>query len=435
MRLHPGIRELRIRNFISSLWIDPAWKEKRAVYMHANTSLLSRFNLTEPDKYQKSESLLTDASAIQRSFLLPPTNNSAPLNLNRTVLYEFFAFLNSLGPHLDFFWKLHHANIVALGDLVHTIRFRPEHRFSTDDYTLSHILDVPFSSLTPEDYSAFRTALTYKQPLRTRIRKARYFPALLRSWNFCLSNISGEPSSILYGLASAARRQEEFYSLASFLGFNIKHTFGTVVDYDFLTNPNSQRSSSISRAQIVLEDGYKAFVTAVFDGTNYAKSSRALLLADQTFDIAINAGWIKTPEDVRKLMVLIDLVIAMEQITVSRRNPDFDATDMALSAVIALETAAQLHFSYCGRGTGFAIAADDGVLEKDYTLFHNRDTGLGIANPTINLESHWARRSSIVSLKTASGKWPCPLVSLRDEAAGDIEIEIDVVGFEGGDAL
>ncbi len=211
------------------------------------------------------------------------------------------------------------------------------------------------------------------------------------------------PSSLLI----AARRQAEFATLLEFAGLPADRALGRITTENGISRPKRRNGGylntnddSYSSAVVELPDGRKIELDAVCDGMGgmdqgaagpIPNGQIASNVARDVFEICAAAGWIRSPEDARKVVAMADLAVTMEQIyrkrssldqeAVGRGEPQDPATPfkqrnfMGTTMTIGLQDGRKFWGIHCGdsqwkvlRGQGALAEADEHSLEYHIRL-------------------------------------------------------------------
>jgi hypothetical protein len=112
---------------------------------------------------------------------------------------------------------------------------------------------------------------------------------------------------------------------------------------------------NFSSAVISLPDGKTIRLDAVFDGMGgHGGGRRASEIAKEVFEVAAVAGWIRTPEDVRAVIITMDVAIVMDQVE-SKKSLDqpyhtnaMQTNSMGTTATIAYQKGDEFYGIHCG---------------------------------------------------------------------------------------
>jgi len=324
-RLHPGIRELRMRNHISSIWTDGEWRaalgrrskgapisscfaradlilDEISRCNEACDSLRSKLSLRMPSLKEMAEAIMAHGALSEsqiRNF--PSAKHPA---ISGKDLSEFLARVRKLRQdELPNAWRRENAGIVSAASLFHKSRFTG-HPLSPDESALlSSLVDGGFVGDCGREALGLSFSLDLSAtPLGEGIRERLYQ--------------TPDP------LAEAARASMEFDTLLDFLGIGREKAS---VEMEWAKGLSKARSEgyggaecengdSRTSARVSLSGGRSFVMDMVFDGVSGQEgASLASTIAKDTFEIASISGWIRGPEDVRMAMLLADIIICMEK--------------------------------------------------------------------------------------------------------------------------
>lgn len=369
MMLHAGIRELRACNFIDSLWNSDMPRAEMAAYRDAKERLTNRCGLDEPTAQQKIEAItkvqeLSDnQKETVRSFFSLEENAVAP-----EYVKSFGGWANEPDKQKSALelWKRNRVNLLTLASLVHARRFT-----DTDSHPPEEVEMLVKLKQGP-NIEGFLKAFTKKTDEKKR---HDYYPEI--------QEVFQEFPDVRYSsLAAAARRQSESNTMLEFLGVPVEKTRVTF-DYKncfLLPEITGDKDGSavykdpcedtMSSMVIVLEDGRKIMLDAVFDGMGgHGHGARAAEIAKDVLEISAIAGWIKTPEDVRKALVAADLCILMEQWESKHDKSNLKRqNNMGTTAVVSFQCGDEFYGIHCG-DSEYRIIRDGETVFKSHS--HN----------------------------------------------------------------
>jgi serine/threonine protein phosphatase PrpC len=218
----------------------------------------------------------------------------------------------------------------------------------------------------------------FEEPLQQKVIRGgfvgikNYKPEIVKLW---LHYTSSSPAYA--SLKAAARAEDEFHTLLDFLGIVAPKAHGRIEENCGMTKaknlapPERKNEDSMSSSRIALPDGTIIVLDAVWDGMGgHDDGSLASGIAKEIFEISSLAGWIKEPEDVRKLMILTDLAIIFEQISRAYKPEDPNLHDplvignlrqqnsMGTTAVLCFQRGTELYVVNCG-DSDFRLFASD----------------------------------------------------------------------------
>jgi protein phosphatase len=161
----------------------------------------------------------------------------------------------------------------------------------------------------------------------------------------------------LRSLYFAAQRQSEFNTLSEFLGCSIPEPATVIHTNNGMSVPKVRKGKyantnddCFSSATVQTLAGDLKF-HAVFDGMGgHASGDVASNIARTVFEIYAVAGWLRSPEDIRKSILLADIVIATEAVSRKKQNDDFQEhqCNMGTTATITMQKGRELFVVHCG---------------------------------------------------------------------------------------
>lgn len=180
-------------------------------------------------------------------------------------------------------------------------------------------------------------------------------------------------------LRTAAYLEAEFRTLAGFLGIRYPSPATQLVDGVWSTRTKEPRrgvqaynEDSCSSVELVMEDGRVVRLDMVADGmgghkdgsenlgeTNGQAASR---IAKEVFEVCAMAGWITSPEDARRTIIMADLAILAEQVRRKTRNDSAIENNMGCTMSIMLQIDSQLWGVHCGDSDWKAIRDGDAAF-------------------------------------------------------------------------
>lgn len=344
MKMHAGVRELLIRNFISSRWTAGSWKRDLETFSGARKSLYRVCSLEEPTPREKLEALmgircLSDGQARIIASVYDISADGITREHIRGIGQLFFSnwkkdgsgqwetYKMSIDPSGPFHWRKNTMDILTLGGLAHRMRYSPNVEYTTEESEmLSLLFGKELGRIDLKDMGelnrVFISPVIGKDEdegtqgeYRAHIRSLTEFGASMRPWS----------------IIQAAQNQSEFNTLLDFLGVPVE-SLNTIIDYSNCecrpklksSGYHSHNDDSVTSVRITLEDGRKIVLDGVFDGMGgHAKGAEdedktngevASGLARDVLEIFALSGWIRSPEDVRRALVTAHLTIVTEQI-------------------------------------------------------------------------------------------------------------------------
>ncbi len=279
---------------------------------------------------------------------------------------EKFWFGTPVSERADF-WKAGMTNLLTAAELSHRVRYRGD--LSIDD-SEARLLSMAFgkeqSELSGDDVTALDGAFMNKTYSDDNDRKC-YFPPLLRLARH------GDAMK-LRSLYFAAQRQSEFNTLAEFLGCSIPEPKTVIHTNNGMTVPKVKKGKyaktnddCFSSATVQTLAGELRF-HGVFDGMGgHASGDVASNIARTVFEIHAVAGWLRSPEDIRKALILADIVIATEAI--SRKTMDDEIQEhqcnMGTTATITMQKGRELYVVHCGDSPAKVLRNGQTVHDTD----------------------------------------------------------------------
>lgn len=358
INMRPGVRDLIIRNFIATRWTEGDWTEDIRKYEEARKSVYKICGLSEPTREEKIDAVLQVRylTPNQLHFISMVIGDVAGPLRDRHI--NDFRKRIAGDPQRLRYWRAETTDLLTLGDLAYKIIFSPEERYTPEE----NVLLSEIRRTLPD--SLFHEELTEEG--RDSIKKAFTYPLSQESNEYndqfqAISKFADElkPESLL----AAAQRQAEFHILLEFLDIPVERASG-YIDY---SNCNTKakkwegNDDSVSSAVVTLPDGRKVVLDAVFDGMGgHMGGSVASGIAKDIFEAAAIAGWITSPEDVRKFFVITHLAIILEQIRdlKERRGSDGSSEDtqgywtqennMGTTGVVSFQCGREFYGIHCG---------------------------------------------------------------------------------------
>ncbi len=272
-------------------------------------------------------------------------------------------------------WMNGSVNMFSVSDFAHRLRFvKPMSYAEADTKILEAIYEKPIAEIPQDNISAFGSAILNKTYAGDSEDSKEYYPQLLR-----LFEIAGDPKN----LRDTVSKNEEFNILLEFLGgprLAVKVDFVKVAG---LTAPKFQtlqvdgdngrkrlhvtddycetNDDCFTGVEITLSTGQVIRLKAVFDGMGghdtmkgtvpgYMSNGQiASTVARETVELCASAGWIQTPEEARRAVVIADLAVVFEQIS-KKRDPKStnQENDMGTTATITLRIGNQFYGIHAG---------------------------------------------------------------------------------------
>lgn len=353
--LPPGIRELRMRNHISSLWDGPPaslsgmGREEYLCsrYCHvkgivervkgaedAYRNLQIRFGLEQPSEKDRLTALSEpgELSLPQLMFLRDFQMVQEQVRIPADELSAVMAWLEGLPQdRMAWSWLREGYCVSALAALVHKLRFTDEELTVKEEELLHRAFDgKPVSEsvkLMREKFS-MHTSFYISGPF-----------SVIRSmvWNQVRNPLLADIGAI-----------HELCVLLDML--DIHHEKPSVrIDYERGISNGHFNHRLLSMAN---QDSFTSFeldyqgkrmlIDAVFDGVGgYSGGRAASNIARETLEAAALAGWVAGPEDIRRALVLADIIIKLE-----KADPEFE--NMCTTAAVSMISGDEFYGIHCG---------------------------------------------------------------------------------------
>ncbi|MBU0532543.1 protein phosphatase 2C domain-containing protein [Candidatus Micrarchaeota archaeon] len=348
VRMDPGLRDLRVANYLNSLWTQARHRADIATYRHARQILYAKCNLREATTNQKRTAIMQvhELTDFQRdliaSFFKTDTVTNADL-----VSFSAWACDPAKRQHALDLWK-RQTDIFTLASLVNKLRFSQDGHRTNEEIQFLRAFDATLSEGVGDRFNETFVRKTQSD------QQHHYRPEVVQVYETFSQQLSH------YSLYVAARRQAELHTMLEFLGVAVEKAdvtfdYKNCTLYPQIIEKNGERKfkepceDCMSSMVITLDDGKKIMIDAVFDGAGGHKAGeRASAIAKDVLEIAALAGWLKTPEDVRKAVVIADLTILVEQL--AERDPTSlrRTNNMGSTAVIAFQCGEEFYAIHCG---------------------------------------------------------------------------------------
>ncbi len=368
VNMHPGLRELRMKNFISSRWTQPDFKSSQEKYHNAMNSLYQKCALAKPTAKEKREALLDPKSPqaeIMASFFAVTPNKLTP-----HLVKEFGQWLTDRQNHN--YWKGHSTNLITLAEFVQNARFGSRHEINeTERHVLSQIYGT--EEISADHVTAFRDALIWKTE---KDSSENYRDEILRLSDF-------RQFLDANALRKAARRYHEFQTLLDFAGVPVQDVCASITYDKGITKAKFKHPTAaqpeysktnddcFSSATVKLPDGKILHIDAVFDGMGgYDKGHIASRIAREIFEISALAGWIQTPGDARRVIIMADIAITAAQLASKQNKDSKKESKMGTTAAITMRRGPEFYGIHVGD-------SPYKVIRKGKIVFQSRDHSLG----------------------------------------------------------
>lgn len=379
MDMHPGVRDLLVRNFITSRWTEGNWRLDLGKCTDARASIYGLCMLREPTKEEKMEAVLQlQHLSFNQKHLIASALNVGMGDLTERRIYNFRDWVSKDPEHLDH-WKSGSVDLLTLGELAYKMMFLSGWDYTPEEVALlSIIMDATRVDVTRAATSGpVVFTVQASQDEKAELKRAFISPTVADAENYgrhvkvyrpqfqAVSQLGGDME--LRSLLGAAQKQAEFHVLLDFLGIPVERASGKI-DYtntetrakrkngDYSTNDDS-----VSSAVVKLADGSKITLDAVFDGMGgHASGYAASEMAKDVFEMAAVAGWITSPEDVRRVFMIAHLAITMEQIRRLKRLRESEQfpenkkgywlqeNDMGTTGVVSFQCGREFYGIHCG---------------------------------------------------------------------------------------
>lgn len=387
--LAPARRELLVEGHIASIWTEGDFRTDISRMRRAKETLYQACGLSAPGASEKLSEISDPSNLLssQRGVLVR-LFNVAEQHLTSKHVEAFAVWVSSdpsfdsgrerlakywneelvankpkgfnissglwLNPSLEERRRFHHAHSfdpVSVGQLVHRLRFGDSTRLPIEEtMAVCHLYGKSWAEAsTLQDQAKENLALGLSHhvfDVSSATQLGTYYPEQFAAAKaFAMDSV---------GLVKkAARNEAEFKIMLDFLGFDADNARGTLLHthgssrakrYKGAAKPNDDSWSS---CVISMPSGPDISLDMVADGmgghnqggnggrTNGQVASGT---AKDVFDIAAIAGWIRGPEDVRKVILIADQAIVAEQLrkkaewlaknTVEKRWADSGVTDI-----------------------------------------------------------------------------------------------------------
>ena len=322
LKVHPGVRELRLRNLLSRVWTDGDWRAQLEADAKAGTrSALERAELIDAEiscladairqiggkceiEYQQFDKLIEaicmpgELTDYQLAFFLSKVQDKRTSGLSSDDVCRFRDWLANIPQgQLRELWRFGGQNIMSVASIIHKMRFTGEALSYDENSHIPLILKTPpGEEVNPE-------------PLNNMMRHGITPPVP--------EEIGGGQEAIL----RCARMSAEFETLLEI--FQIRgQSVSAAIDRSAgfskgslgKTEGHMRNDDSFTSLNIYTSDRGKISIDAVFDGVSgEAGGYVASGLSRDALEISALAGWIRSPEDVRRTIILADLIIHSEK--------------------------------------------------------------------------------------------------------------------------
>ncbi|MBD3210185.1 hypothetical protein GF318_02280, partial [Candidatus Micrarchaeota archaeon] len=436
MEMEPGVRELRTRNFNSSLWTNESVnKEELTAHHKAAMTLLEKCALGDATADEKAQAVLNTAELTSNQ--LEMVGSFFNLDASRVVSRHIAKFGQWVSDSRRReaainYWRRGKVDLYTLGSMVHKFRFQGVYDHSEEELQMLR----EFGKDTgPEAAESFAKAFTEKA---VEAKSPMLHPEIVRSFVVF--------DQVRYSsLNASAQRKEELETLLDFLGVPVERRDVSVNYRNCTLVPRLKKNGqgayeygisedAISTITIKSSERESIVLDAVFDGMGGHKDgSRAALIAKDVLETAALAGWIQTPEDVRRALVIGDLAIMTEQLRDKGENINGyrPASSMGTTAVVAFQQGGKFYAINCGDSECRIIREGKAIFKsRSHSLAYDlqRD-GADMNSEAVQIYLR-GREFVIVSCLGVSPKY----ININNEEKGDyVPIELksgDVIAVD-----
>jgi hypothetical protein len=434
LSMDSGLRDLRTRKFLDSIWTNGAWKEQVADGQFRGSMFVSRAPLIEAElnEWNAAAKRLQDALELEqptqaaRLAALEPSELSEahkrfirllPMKDSRAIsaadVEEFRTWILSLKQaERDSLWRVAEPDVVTLATLLHRISYIKKLDFNSDEI---HLLRSLFGDEGIPDLTLL------KKGFLTGFRKDD-------EWKFLSQQIRPlvwtRPDE---GILASARACAEYRTLLDFL--DIKHDDSSAKlfpDRGFVkASKNTEGNHSTNDdtcASLEIMHGAKIMrLDAVFDGiSGHNGGYIASGIAKETFEISAMAGWIASPEDARLVLIVADMVVNMEKERYSHKR-------MGTTASIAFKDGLNLYAVTCGDSPLKVVREGKVIFSSNHhVMAGSLASGLGIGPQLIDINN--SGKTSFAPIQLKSGDWTLVLTDGLGDVTCDHEYGIVLEG-------
>jgi len=166
-----GLRELRMQNYISSVWPQKDFKANLAAFREAKRSLDIFFSLPPPSSREMEHAVTNPAnlSQNQKEMVADLFEIQAP-EVESKHIRGFGVWVRGEHAELLRYWEdslLNDFNLISLSQSMVTSRASPHRRFSSEQVLLiSFILNKHPSQLTPQDFVNVEAVTSFRKKLK-----------------------------------------------------------------------------------------------------------------------------------------------------------------------------------------------------------------------------------------------------------------------------
>jgi len=402
--MDPGIRELRMRNFVAAGWDEADWRGAVQGRRDALEEIRSMCSISALDRKNLFDALMAnpqELSLVQRDIVCQVVGKARGVAISDVTRSELIAFIEEFHNSLDrgrHLWRTNQVGFMTLSDLVHTVRFSDQPLFSDEHEALfqSMLRKIKHQNLTLWNGSDFMKIKEMFDQSCYEDHQCHFYQPLIYSAWLLNQDLDMRPENML----NDARRESEFHTMMVFLGATPWKSVGTLVSGGVSSEPalyraadNSVNEDNSSSANIFHPDKTMTSMDAVFDGVGgYVSGEIASGMARDIFDIYALAGWFNGPEDMRRMLISADLAIMMRQLSTSNdiskasyapgmKMIRTSQSSMGTTAVLSMQKGSEVYFANAGDSAGKVVApAEDGRSSRIIfaTIPHSRHVGLSL---------------------------------------------------------
>jgi protein phosphatase len=468
LRLHPGVRELRIRNAISAMWTEGDFTIDISSMRTARNSVYRECGLSEPTDAERLHATqqIGELSISQRAVIASFCNIRTE-QLTGEHVQRFGVWLRADEQELRELWQSENpdANEVTMLEkaismgklnfspdeitLICRIRGKQRSELVEDDYDVRHYTEyletyrenetIWMHSTRESRMAIWKRGLVSALTAAELCHRARYLQNYTIDENerrMISIAFQLEPSQVtedhvrifvtalkskyeseephiyhpplvhiaqyadimsLDSLSTTARRHSEFNTLAGLLGCNVSEP-DTSIQSLGMTKPKTNggvpatNDDCFSSAIVNTEEG-EVKLHAVFDGMGGHQSGDvASNIARRVFELSAVAGWINSPEDVRKVILLADVAVTAEAIS-QKTTDNYRAENMmGTTATITMQRGMEFYGVHCGDSPYRILRQGTTIVSSED---HNRAFLFTLGGHQIELPA--AQRNVIVS--------------------------------------
>jgi serine/threonine protein phosphatase PrpC len=439
LNMPAGLREVRMRNAAAEAWLSEDWRDDVQRLVAALDSIYEACEIQKPSM-QELQDAITDPAALtsEQRGMVESFFNLAPGTVSSWDISAFGVWLRGSRVELASFWNENlmddmlapqaHEKLLAMranwffadkdqrrsqwrrgeqdlltaGGTIHRFRFMDDATYAPEEMELLSLFadrgmidgSVDLSA-SERDYlrAAFSVHTdpedgTYRHPIM-----------VFQAFGSAMAAVS---------LRKAARRQAQFSTFLCAFGVEHQHVKAFHTD-DFDTqapkrdrNGNYLVSDDVSSMwHIRDEGGALMLLDGKFDGMGGEKMGeekgisnglRASTIAKDVMDSCALAGWIRSPEDVRRALVMADIAIVVEQMSVKGDDSDSDkqVNRMGTTASVIFQKGEEFYGIHCG-DSEWKVIRDGSVVFKSVP----HDTVFGVLASAHDMVSSAWRSSGI----------------------------------------